>query len=299
MTKQAIGMIGVGLMGHGIAWNIANAGYELAILDHPGNQPVDDLLGMGVRAVPRIADVVQAADIVVLCVTGSPQVEAILTGPDGVIAHLRPGMTVVDCSTALPESTARMAAAVTAAGGHFMDAAMTRLPQHARAGTLNLLIGGDPALLERLRPLLETFSENITHIGGTGSGHLMKLMHNYVSLGFIALLAEVAAHGQKAGLDMATLVEVLAQGGGGGAALQRISPFLLANDPSSMPFVISNAAKDLGYYRQAAEMSGVHRAIADAVGNTLDAAVASGHGQDFVPKLAELLRSSDKPGSDS
>jgi 3-hydroxyisobutyrate dehydrogenase-like beta-hydroxyacid dehydrogenase len=292
MSKQpAIGMIGVGLMGHGIAWNIANAGYGLTILDHPGNQPVDDLRDMGVQVAPRIVDVVQAADIVVLCVTGSPQVEAILAGDDGVIAHLRPGMVVVDCSTALPESSARMAAAVVAAGGQFLDAAMTRLPQHARAGTLNLLIGGDPALLERLRPLLDTFSENITHIGGVGSGHLMKLLHNYVSLGFMALLAEVAAHGQKAGLEMATLVDVLAQGGGGGTALQRISPFLLAGDPSSVPFFISNAAKDLGYYRQAAEAAGAYRAIADAVGGTLDAVVSNGHGQEFVPQLAELLKS--------
>lgn len=292
MSKQpAIGMIGIGLMGHGIAWNIANAGYGLTILDHPGNQPVDDLRGMGVKVAPRIADVAQAADVIVLCVTGSPQVEAILTGEDGVVAHLRPGTIVVDCSTALPESSRRMAAAVAAAGGQFLDAAMTRLPQHARAGTLNLLIGGDPALLERLRPLLDTFSENITHIGDVGSGHLMKLMHNYVSLGFVALLAEVAAHGQKAGLDMATLIEVLAQGGGGGTALQRISPFLLEGNPASMPFSISNAAKDLGYYRQAAEASGVPRAIADAVGSTLDGAVSSGHGQDYVPQLAALLKS--------
>lgn len=291
MSKQpAIGMIGIGLMGHGIAWNIAKAGYGLTILDHPGNQPVDDLRGMGVQVAPRIADVAQAADIIVLCVTGSPQVEAILTGPDGVVAHLRPGTVVVDCSTALPESSARMAAAVAAAGGQFLDAAMTRLPQHARAGTLNLLVGGDTALLERLRPLLETFSENITHIGGVGSGHLMKLLHNYVSLGFLALLAEVAAHGQKAGVEMATLVDVLAQGGGGGTALQRISPFLLEGDPSSVPFFISNAAKDLGYYRQAAEAAGVHRAIADAVGTTLDSVVAQGHGQDYVPQLAALLK---------
>ncbi|MCG7363017.1 NAD(P)-dependent oxidoreductase [Roseomonas sp. ACRSG] len=291
MSKQpAIGMIGIGLMGHGIAWNIANAGYGLTILDHPGNQPVDDLRGMGVQVAPRIADVARAADVIVLCVTGSPQVEAILTGEGGVVAHLRPGTVVVDCSTALPESSRRMAAAVAAAGGQFLDAAMTRLPQHARAGTLNLLIGGDPALLERLRPLLDTFSENITHIGDVGSGHLMKLMHNYVSLGFVALLAEVAAHGQKAGLEMATLIEVLAQGGGGGTALQRISPFLLEGDPASMPFTISNAAKDLGYYRQAAEASGMPRAIADAVGSTLDGAVSSGHGQDYVPQLAALLK---------
>lgn len=172
---------------------------------------------------------------------------------------------------------------------------MTRLPQNARAGTLNLLVGGDPNLLERVRPLLDTFSENITHIGGVGAGHRMKLLHNYVSLGFMTLLAEVAAHATKAGLDPAILIDVLAKGGGRGAALQRMSPFLLTSNPSDVPFFIGNAAKDLGYYRQTAEAAGVYRTIADAVGRTLEAAVADGHGQSFVPQLAELLRSQHMP----
>ncbi len=96
MSKQpAIGLIGVGLMGHGLAWNIAQSGYALTILDHPGNQPTSDLRDMGVQLAPRIADLVQAVEIVILCVTGSPQVESILASPDGGMAHLRPGMVVV------------------------------------------------------------------------------------------------------------------------------------------------------------------------------------------------------------
>ena len=189
MSKPAIGLIGVGLMGHGLAWNIAKSGYSLTILDHPGNQPVADLRDLGVRVAPGIRELVEAAEIVILCVTGSPQVEAILAGSDGVIAHLRPGMVVVDCSTALPDSSKRMAEAVAATGAEFLDAAMTRLPPQARAGTLNLLIGGDPALLERVRPVLDTFSENITHIGDVGSGHLMKLLHKL----------RLAGHGDAAG----------------------------------------------------------------------------------------------------
>ncbi len=289
--KPAIGMIGIGLMGHGIAWNVANAGYDLAVLDHGGNQPLADLREMGVRVMPTIAGVVRGAEVVLLCVTGSPEVEEVLTGDGGVTAHLAPGTVVVDCSTSLPESSRRMAAAVAAAGGAFVDAAMTRLPQHARAGTLNLLVGGDPAVLARVRPLLDAFSETITHVGEAGSGHLMKLLHNAVSLGFVTLLAEVAAHGRRAGVDMATLVGVLERGGGGGAALQRIAPFLLAGDASAMPFSLGNAAKDLGYYRRAAAAAGARRAVADAVGDTLEGLVAGGHGRDLMPLLAELLGS--------
>jgi 3-hydroxyisobutyrate dehydrogenase-like beta-hydroxyacid dehydrogenase len=293
--KPAIGMIGVGLMGHGIAWNIARAGYRLTVLDHPGNQPLDDLREMQVRAVPRIADVAGAADVIVLCVTGTPQVEAILTGPDSVLARMRPGTVVVDCSTALPASTERMAAAIAAAGGRMLDAAMTRTPKEARAGTLNLLIGGDAELLARVRPLLETFAENITHIGPNGAGHRMKLLHNYVSLGFMTLLAEAAAHAGIAGLDPAILIDVLAKGGGGGTALQRMEPFLRTGDASNVSFFIANAAKDLDYYRQMARDAGAWRAVADAVGTTLEAAVADGHGLEFVPKMADLLRSQRMP----
>lgn len=289
MTKPAIGMIGVGLMGHGIAWNIAAKGHALSVLDHPGNQPVDDLRAMGVAVRGSIAEVVAASDIVLLCVTGSPQVESILDGQGGVVSHLRPGMAVVDCSTAMPDSTLRMAALVQQKGGRWLDAAMTRLPQHARAGTLNLLVGGEAALLDELRPVLACFSENITHVGGIGAGHRMKLLHNTISLGFMALLAEVSAHAQRAGIAPEILIDVLEKGGGGGAALSRMAPFLLTGDPSAVPFFIGNAAKDLGYYRATAAASGADHAIADAIGQTLDAVVADGHGARFVPELAALL----------
>lgn len=289
-AKPAIGLIGVGLMGHGIAWNIARAGYRLSVLDHPGNQDVTDLRDLGVAVLGSIREVVAAADIVLLCVTGSPQVESILQGQGGVIAQLRPGMAVVDCSTAMPASSERMAALVSEVGGRWLDAAMTRLPQHARAGTLNLLTGGDADLLAELRPVLASFSETITHIGPAGAGHRMKLLHNTISLGFMALLAEVAAAADHAGIDPALLIEVLRQGGGGGAALDRMAPMLRTGDPSAVPFFLANAAKDLSYHCATATEAGIAHEIASAISRTLDRAVADGHGQDFVPQLATLLR---------
>jgi 3-hydroxyisobutyrate dehydrogenase-like beta-hydroxyacid dehydrogenase len=283
-------MIGIGLMGQGIARNVLKHGFSLAILDHPGNQPVDDLVSGGARVCQTPASVAGHSNAIILCVTGAPQVEAVLTGPNGVLENLQAGTVVIDCSTSLPRTSERMAAAVEAAGGTFIDAAMTRLPKHAQEGTLNLLVGGDLAVLNDVRPLLESFSENITHVGPVGAGHLMKLLHNYVSMGFMALLAEVSAHAYHAGVDMATLVDVLAKGGGGGVALQRISPFLLTGDPSDVPFALSNACKDLTYYTRTAAEAGVHREIAEAVTKTLQSAVDSGHGSDYVPQLAAVLR---------
>jgi 3-hydroxyisobutyrate dehydrogenase-like beta-hydroxyacid dehydrogenase len=283
-------MIGIGLMGQGIARNVQKHGFPLVILDHPGNQPVDDLVAGGAQVCRTSADVAGHSDVVILFVTGAPQVEAVIAGPGGVLEKLRPGTVIIDCSTSLPETSERMAAAVAAAGGKFIDAAMTRLPQHAQAGTLNLLVGGDEAVLADVRPLLESFSEHITYVGPVGSGHLMKLLHNYVSMGFMALLSEVSAHAHHAGIDMATLIDVLDRGGGGGAALKRIAPFLLTGNPNGVPFALANACKDLTYYTQTAADAGVYREIAQAVTKTLQSAVDSGHGSDYIPQLTALLR---------
>ena len=199
-----IGMVGVGLMGHGIATNIARHGYSLTVLEHAGNQPLDTLKMAGVRTQSSAAALAAASDdLVIVCVTGTPQVEAVLLGADGVLAGLKPGTIVIDCSTAVPTSTERIAAAVQRAGGRFIDAPMTRTPKEAAEGRLNLLVGGDKALFDECHPLLACFAENITHAGPVGAGHRMKLLHNYVSLGFVALLADGrglrAARGHRPG----------------------------------------------------------------------------------------------------
>lgn len=286
-----IGIIGVGLMGHGIARNLlGRGGFALRFLDHPGNRPVDEILALGGRPAPTPAELARGADVVILCVTGAPQVEEVLTGPEGVLATLRAGGAIVDCSTSLPETSRRMAALAEARGAGFLDAPMTRTAHHAHEGRLNLLVGGDPALLARLRPVLASFTEQVAHVGPVGAGHAMKLLHNFVSLGSIALLAEAAAHAADSGIDPAIFVEVLAQGGGGGVALDRIAPFILRGDRDALPFSIANAAKDLDYYVRMAQQAGAQDPIARAVSASLARAVEAGHGPDHLPELVALLR---------
>lgn len=286
--SDTIGIVGVGLMGHGIATNIRKAGWPLGFVRHPGNQPTDDLLAAGVWAVDTPAELAARCDVVILCVTGSPQVEAVLTGPDGVLAGLRPGAVVIDCSTALPESTRRMAALVEEAGGRMLDAPMTRTPKEAAEGRLNLIVGGDSAVFEAQLGLLRSFADRITHVGGTGSGHTLKLLHNYVSLGFSAVLCEAAAAANRAGVDPAALQAVLAQGGGAGVILDRLSPFILDKDSSGFRFSLSNAAKDLDYYSQMAAGLGTPAAIAAAIAEAYSAQADGGNGGRFVPELIEL-----------
>lgn len=286
--NSTIGMIGVGLMGHGIARNVARY-YPLVVLDHPGNQPLDELQAAGARVVARTRDVAAVADVVILCVTGTPQVEAVLLGEGGVLEGLRPGTVVIDCSTAVPSSTDKVAQAVQAAGGRFLDAPMTRTPKEAHEGRLNLLVGGDQALFDECRPLLATFAENITHCGAVGAGHRMKLLHNYVSLGSITLLAEAAACAERSGVAPEVFIDVLAKGGGGGAALERLRPYITARDTSGIRFSISNAHKDLGYYTAMAEEAGAAHLVATATLATLAQGLAASTPQTLLPEMVSLL----------
>lgn len=286
---KKIGMAGIGMMGHGIASNIVRHGYELAVLEHPGNQPLDALKAAGAVCVPSARELAARSEVLILVVTGSPQVEAVLTGPGGLLEGLRPGSVVIDCSTAIPSSTVRMAEAVQRVGSAFLDAPMTRTPKEAAEGRLNLLVGGDPALLERCRALLQCFAENITHVGPVGAGHGMKLLHNYVSLGMVTLLSEAAVCARSNGVAMEAFVEVLARGGGGGVALDRLKPYLLAADPSGLRFSIANARKDLDYYNAMARDAGAAHDVAAAVLATLDSALQAGGGDALVPQMVDLF----------
>jgi 3-hydroxyisobutyrate dehydrogenase-like beta-hydroxyacid dehydrogenase len=287
--KKNIGMVGIGMMGHGIASNLVKHGHALTVLEHAGNQPLDALKAAGARSVTRAADVAAQSDIVILVLTGSPQVEAVLAGEGGVLQGLRPGSIVIDCSTALPASTARMAKAVQAAGSRFLDTPMTRTPKEAAEGRLNLLVGGDAALLEECRPVLSCFAENIFHAGPVGAGHGMKLLHNFVSLGTVALISEAAACATQHGVAPEAFVEILAKGGGGGVALERLRPYLLSKDPSNLRFSLANACKDLGYYNTMAGEAGSYQAIAASVLATLEAAQRKAP-QALIPELSSLLQ---------
>jgi 3-hydroxyisobutyrate dehydrogenase-like beta-hydroxyacid dehydrogenase len=288
MKQNKVGIVGVGLMGHGIATNIAKHGHALSLLEHPGNQPLDTLKAAGARTYSTGRELANAVDVVILCVTGSPQVESVLVAEGGVLEGMRPGTLIIDCSTAIPSSTERMAALVHEAKGRFIDAAMTRTPKEAAEGRLNLLIGGDADVLAEHCELLECFAENITHVGPVGAGHRMKLLHNYVSLGSVALIAEAAANAEHAGISAETFVRILAQGGGAGTALERIKPFILAKDPSGLRFTVANAQKDLGYYVAMARDSHVACSIAEAVHETLTVAVQRNAGA-LMPELVQLI----------
>ncbi|MDQ0045080.1 NAD(P)-dependent oxidoreductase [Variovorax boronicumulans] len=289
-APRRVGLVGVGLMGSGIAQNIVKHGHKLTILDHPGNQPVGALLAAGATAVSDVTALAADVDVLILCVTGTPQVEAVMLGEKGALASLRPGTVVIDCSTAVPDSTTKVAQAVQAKGGKFLDAPMTRTAKEAAEGRLNLLVGGDAEVLASCLPLLRCFAENITHVGGIGAGHAMKLLHNFVSLGTVALLCEAAACAERAGVAPDVFVDVLAKGGGNGVALERVKPKLLTGSTDSLKFSMANAKKDLGYYNDMAQQSSASHGIAEAVEKLLTHGIDTFGPDRMVLDLVEALK---------
>nr|WP_315597170.1 NAD(P)-dependent oxidoreductase [uncultured Cupriavidus sp.] len=286
-TKRHVGFIGLGAMGHGIAKNVLAHGYETTVLLR---RPEDrarhaDLLAQGANAVSSVSDVARVSDVVIICVTDSAQVEQVILSPDGLAASLRWGTVVIDCSTALPESTRRVAAAIEANGGLFLDAALTGTPKEAEAGRLNLLVGGRPEVISEVEPLLSTFSLARYHCGPVSAGHAMKLLHQFVVLSNTAVLAEAFACAQKAGVDQAVLCDVIASGGANSTAFQRIRPFVEAGNDESFRFSLANAAKDMRYHEQMAANSGSASFIGASVLGMYTVATNQGLVRQSVPHL--------------
>ncbi len=288
MTKR-IGFIGAGLMGHGMARNIVAKGFALTVLAHRNRTPIEDLLSRGAVEADSPAAVARASDIVFLCVPSSVQVEAVVHGENGIMAGAHDGLIVVDSTTAEPSSTERVAKALATAGICFADAPLTRGPAQAHAGTLNTLVGADQATLEAIRPVLETFCENIFYIGPVGAGHKLKLINNFLSQGTAALIAEAVTTATKAGVDLHKLFEVVSEGGANSGVFQRMMPWVLGTGEDGMLFQLKNGQKDVRYYTHLAEACGSTAFIGEAVHQTFTLACAQGEGESYVPALARAL----------
>ena len=288
MTKR-IGFIGVGLMGHGMARNILEKGYELTVLGHRNRGPIEDLLGRGASEARSPAALARDNDVVFLCVPSSAEVELCVLAEDGILAGAHAGLIVVDSTTADPASTERVAQALAARGVRFADAPLTRSPRDAEAGRLNVLVGADAALLAEIRPVLETCCENIFHVGPIGSGHKMKLINNFMSQGMAALVAEAVTTATKAGVDLEKLFEVVSAGGANSNVFQRMMPWVLGAGQGGMAFKLRNGHKDVRYYTRLAEAVGSTAFLGAAVHQVFTLAAAQGEGESYVPALASGL----------
>ena len=284
---QRIGFIGAsGLMGHGMAKNLHAKGYPLSITVHRNRERVADLLAAGATLAATPTALARSSDIVFLCVTGSPQVEAAVSGPEGLLAGAARGLLIVDTSTAEPESTNRLRALCEAQGVTYIDAPLARTPVDAEAGRLNVMVGATDAQFAQLEPVLKAFAENVFHVGAPGAGHVIKLLNNFIAQAQCTAVAEAFAVGQKAGVDLKQLMALISAGGVNSGLIQ-IMGKTLDGDLAGIKFEMNNARKDIRYYTHLAENLAVPTVVGEAVHQSLALACALGFGEKYVPSLVE------------
>ena len=285
--KQTIGFIGAsGMMGHGIAKNLHTQGHPLALTVHRNRVRVADLLAAGATEAATPAALARGSDIVFICVTGSPQVEAAVQGENGLLAGARAGLVIVDCSTSEPDSTTRLREQCAAAGVAFVDAPLARTPVEAELGKLNVMVGASAAQFAQLQPVIAAFAENVIHVGGPGAGHTIKLLNNFIAQAICTATAEAFAVGQRAGVDLRKLVELISAGAVNSGLFQAMAK-TLHGDLAGLKFELDNARKDLRYYTHLAESLNVPSLVGEAVHQSLALASALGHGGKYVPSLVE------------
>jgi 3-hydroxyisobutyrate dehydrogenase-like beta-hydroxyacid dehydrogenase len=288
MVKERIGFIGVGLMGHGMAGNIVDKGWPLTIMGHRNREPVENLKGRGATEATSPRAVAEQSDIVVLCVTGSPEVQAIVQGPEGLAAAGKP-LLVIDCSTSDPSVTMRLAAELAPAGITLIDAPLGRTPADAQAGTLDVMVGGDPEAVARARPVLDAFAGRVTHTGPTGTGHTMKLLNNFLSMGYAALYSEALALGAKAGITPQLFDSVIRGSRMDCGFYQTFFKWVLERDRNAHKFALRNGLKDMTYLASFANSVGLANPVGAAVRNSFALAVGTGRGDDYVPMLSDIV----------
>ena len=293
MTPR-IGFIGVGMMGHGMSKNLLAKGYALTLKANRNRSMLADLLAAGALEAKTNAEVARVSDIVFICVSSSPQVEDIVWGEGGIAAAARPGLMVVDTSTAEPSSTARIRESLAAKGTRFVDAPLARTPKEAEEGRLNVMVGAEPADFEFLKPVLQAFCENVFHVGAPGSGHVLKLVNNMLAMTQAAAIAEAAAVAAKSGLSLDKLFEVVSAGGVNSGIFQMMFGQMLKGNLAGLKFAIANGQKDLRYYTHLAEASAVPSFIGEAAHQSFVQAANLGHGDKFIASLFEAQEQTAK-----
>ena len=288
MSKPRIGFVGIGLMGHGIARNLVAKGFPVTLRLHRNRKPAEDLLAAGAREVGSYAALARTADIVMLCVTGAPQVEEVVLGTDGIASGGRDGLIVIDTSTSEPATTTRMRNVLGEQAIRFVDAPLARTPVEAEQGRLNIMVGADEATFEELKPVFAAFCENIIHAGPAGHGIILKLINNFLAQAICTAAAEACAAAAKSGLSIAKLHQVISAGAVNSGLFQMlVGKMLESGDLSGLKFTLSNAAKDLRYYTHFTESMMIPSIVGEAVHQSLVTANALGFGDKYVPSLIE------------
>ena len=283
-----VGFIGMGTMGAPMAKNILNAGYPVTVHNRNRDReiPVADA---GANRAASPAEVARAADLIITCVSDTPDVEAVITGPEGIIEGIAPGALVVDMSTISPTVTRSLAKILSDQGAGLIDAPVSGGSEGAVAGTLSIMVGGSAADVDRARPVLQAMGKTIIHVGEVGAGQLTKAINQIIVAGTYWSVAEGMALGLKAGLDMDKVVEAVGGGAAGSWGLTHRSGNMIRND-YPLGFRVRLHRKDLVIALEVARELGVPLPVAAFVEQAESGLIGRGRGDEDVSAMARSLR---------
>jgi 3-hydroxyisobutyrate dehydrogenase len=283
--REQVGMVGVGNMGGRMARRLVSAGHEVLAFDaQPTRVPA-----AGARAASSLAELGAACDVIMLSLPDSTVIESVIRGQGGLLEHARAGQIIVDLSTANPASTRSLHADLAARGVRYLDAGISGGAAAAEKGTLTLMVGGDPDALTAVRPLLDTFSARVHHMGGTGTGHVTKVLNNFLNGVTLAATAEVMVAGKRAGLDLAQLLEVINTSSGVNFASLNRFPHIIKGDYLEGGLTGRLMAKDVRLYLSLAEDLGITTLIGPGTLTAFQVSNALGYGDVISNRVVDAL----------
>ena len=285
---ERVGFCGLGTMGGAMAANLRRAEFLLTVWNRsPGR--ATELLGLGAAEAATARAVAGASDIVVICVSDSPDVEAVLFGTDGVAEGARSGALVVDCSTISPAASRDFGSRLAEQGVAMVDAPVSGGSEGAQKGTLTIMVGGDEVDVARARPVLEAMGSSITHMGPLGAGQATKAVNQVVLCGTYLGVAEGLVLAMRNGLDPEQVVAALGGGAAASWVLENRSGRMIA-DEYPLGFKVSLHLKDVVIALAMARESGVAMPVAAMAAQIENGLVAQGYGDDDVSALARAIR---------
>lgn len=288
--SDRIGFIGLGIMGQGMARNVLKAGFELTVWNRTASK-METLAAEGAETASNPAEVAARSDIVIICVSDTPDVEAVIKGKDGVQKGAKPGSLVIDCSTISPTVTRQLADMLAERQVAMLDAPVSGGSEGAAQGTLSIMIGGNPEHVERAMPVLQAMGKKITHVGANGAGQVVKLVNQILVVGHALAMSEALLFAQAGGVDLQKTLDAVSAGAAGSWMLSNRGPQIIRHDwrPG---FTVDLQQKDVRLVLDAADDMGVPlpgTAIIHQLYRTLQAGGLGSEGNHALVKALEHL----------
>ncbi len=288
-----VACIGLGTMGGPMAGHVLDAGHDVTVWNRTAAK-ADDLVSRGARRAASPAEAARDADVIVTCVSDTPDLHAVVLGEQGVIEGVRDGAVLLDCSTVSPSAEKDLAEALARMSVEVVDAPLSGGAEGARNGVCTAFVGGSEAAFATARPILEAFCKTITHLGPTGAGQAAKAVNQIIISGTYASVGEGLAYAEKAGLPMEELVEALAGGAADSWILRTRSPKYIAHEyPAGFRTVLHR--KDLGIAIYEGETVGLDLRLTRLIADWQDALIAAGYGEEDSSALGRIGRGEVTP----